>query len=102
MKTKEETREDCRQTGKKIEKCLASGGDLLDFFVGGVSRLQFKVERGGGVERLVGGEAECGDVRVVVSESGVTKVWMDELVGYAFEDETRAVVRAFFETCRYA
>lgn len=42
------------------------------------------------------------DSGVVVSESGVTKVWMDELVGYAFEDETRAVVRAFFETCRYA
>lgn len=63
MKTKEEARELCRQKGKEIEKWLEDGGDLLDFFEGGVSRLLFKVEREDGVERLVGGEAEGGGSR---------------------------------------
>lgn len=102
MKTKEEARELCRQKGKEIEKWLEDGGDLLDFFEGGVSRLLFKVEREDGVERLVGGEAEGGDSGLVVSESGVTKVWMNEIVGYAFDAETRAAMVEFFAICRNA
>lgn len=102
MATKEELRDACREKGKEIEKFVEEGGDLIDFFVGGVSRMQFKVEREDGVERLTGGEAECGDSRFVVSERGVTRIWLDEIVGYAFDDETRAAMVKFFETCRNA
>ena len=88
--------------GREFEKRLANGCDLLDFFEGGVSRLLFKVEREDGAERLVGGEAEGGDSGLVISERGVTKVWLDEIVGYAFDDATRAAMVEFFETCRNA
>ena len=102
MMTKEEARELCRQKGKEIEKWLEDGGELLDFFEGGVSRLLFKVEREDGAERLVGGEAEGGDSGLVISERGVTKVWLDEIIGYAFDDATRTAMVEFFETCRNA
>ena len=34
-----------------------------------------------------------------MSESGVTKVWGDEVVGYAFDTETSAALVEFFATC---
>ena len=54
---------------------------------------------GGGDSSLSPGGDDSG---LVVSESGVTKVWMDEIVGYAFDAETRAAMVEFFETCRNA
>lgn len=45
---------------------------------------------------MVGGELGGDDSRVVVSESGVTKVWGDEVVGYAFGAETREAMVEFF------
>jgi hypothetical protein len=38
----------------------------------------------------------------VVSESGVMKVWNDEVAGYAFSPETRAAMVEFFAACRHA
>ena len=101
MKTKEEAREHCRQVGKGIERCVAEGGDLAAQFEG-VQLLRFKVEKEDGVERVVGGELGGDDSGLVVSERGVTKVWLDEIVGYAFDAETRAAMVEFFETCRNA
>jgi hypothetical protein len=34
-----------------------------------------------------------------VSESDVTKAWGDEVVGYAFDAETRAALVEFFAAC---
>ena len=42
------------------------------------------------------------DSRVVVSESGVTKVWGDEVVGYAFGAETREAMVEFFAAVYHA
>ena len=101
MKTKEEAREHCRSVGRDIEKCVAEGGDLLARFEG-LPMLRFKVEKEDGVERVAGGEVGGDDSGIVVSERGVTKVWLDEIVGYAFDDATRAAMLEFFETCRNA
>ena len=99
--TKEEAREWCREVGKEIEECVAQGGDLLGRFEG-LPMLRFKVEKEDGGVRVVGGELGGDDSGLVVSESGVTKVWLDEIVGYAFDHETRAAMAEFFETCRNA
>lgn len=99
--TKEKARKWCREVGKAIEACVAEGGDLLAHFEG-LPMLRFKVESAEGRERVVGGEVGGDDSGLVVSESGVTKTWMDEIVGYAFDAETRAAMAEFFETCRNA
>ena len=43
-------------------------------------------------------ESRGDDSGIVVSESGVTKTYGDEIVGYAFDAETRAALVEFFET----
>ena len=98
MKTKEEAREHCRFVGQGIEKCVAAGEDLAGHFEG-VQLLRFKVEKEEGGARVVGGELGGDDSGLVISERGVTKVWMDEIVGYAFDHETRTAMVEFFETC---
>ena len=65
----------------------------------GTQLLRFKVERGGGGKKMVGGELGGDDSHVVVSESGVTKRWGDEIVGYVFGEETRAALVEFFSMC---
>ena len=52
--------------------------------------------------KVVGGEMGGDDSGIVVSESGVTKCWGDEIVGYAFDAETRAALVEFFETLYYS
>ncbi len=66
----------------------------------GVQLLRFKVEKtDDGGFRVVGGELGGDASEIVVSERGVTKVWMDEIVGYAFDGATRVTMAEFFETC---
>ena len=101
MKTLEEVKAHCRLVGEGIEKDVAEGKDLGERFEG-TPILRFKVEREGGRETVVGGELGGDDSRVVVSESGVTKVWGDEVVGYAFGAETREAMVEFFAAAYHA
>ena len=57
------------------------------------------MERDGNRETVVGGELGGDDSHVVVSESCVTKTFGDEIVGYAFGDETREAMVEFFAAC---
>ena len=98
MQTIDEVREDCRFVGKGIEKMVADGEDLNAKFEGQIRMLRFKVEKDGGDVKIVGGEMGGDDSHIVVSESGVTKIYSDEIVGYAFDSETRAALVEFFET----
>ena len=101
MKTIENARNHCRFVGEGIEKSVADGEDLLARFEG-TPTLRFKVEREGGRETVVGGELGGDDSNIVVSESGVTKVYGDEVVGYAFGAETREAMVEFFAAAYHA
>ena len=98
MQTLEDARKHCRFVGERIESAIANGEDLGANFEG-TQLLRFKVEKDGNAEKVVGGELGGDDSGIVVSESGVTKVWGDEIVGYAFDDETRAALVEFFDAC---
>ena len=39
------------------------------------------------------------DSGIIVSATGVTKMFADEIVGCQFDEETSAALREFFETC---
>ena len=95
MKTIEDARNHCRFVGEGIEQCVADGEDLFARFEG-TPLLRFKVERDGGKETVVGGELGGDDSGIVVSESGVTKLFGDEVVSYAFSSETREAMVEFF------
>ena len=101
MKTIEDARNHCRHVGEGIEKDVADGEDLFARFVG-TQILRFKVEVEGGRETVVGGELGGDDSGIVVSESGVTKLFGDEFVGYAFSSETRAAMVEFFAASYHA
>ena len=60
------------------------------------------MEREGGRETVVGGELGGDDSGIVVSESGVTKVWGDEVVGYVFGAEAREAMVEFFAVAYHA
>ena len=74
MKTLEEVKAHCRFVGERIERDLAEGKNLFDI-LGSLPMLRFKVEKDGNAETVVGGELGGDDSGIVVSESGVTKVW---------------------------
>ena len=95
MKTIEDARNHCRFVGEGIERDIAEGKDILDIFPS-TQLLRFKVERDGSRETVVGGELGGDDSGIVVSESGVTKLFGDEVVGYAFSSETREAMVEFF------
>lgn len=101
MNTIEEAREHCRFVGEGIERDIAEGKAPVDIFEG-TQLLRFKVERDDDDEKVVGGELGGDDSHVVVSESGVTKRWGDEIVGYAFGEETRAALVEFFSMYYHA
>ena len=101
MQTIDEAREHCRFVGKGIEKMVADGDDLNAKFEGQIRMLRFKVEKDGGDVKIVGGEMGGDDSYTVVSERGVTKTYGDEIVGYAFDPETRAAMVEFFNTLYY-
>ena len=101
MQTMNEIREHCRFVGKDIEKMVADGEDLRARFEG-TQMIRIKVDKDGDGMKVVGGEMGGDDSGIVVSESGVTKCWGDEIVGYAFDAETRAALVEFFETLYYS
>ena len=47
----------------------------------------------------MGGELGGDDSGIVVSERGVTKIYGDDIIGYAFDPETRAALIEFFASC---
>ncbi len=98
MRTLEEVKAHCRFVGEGIEQLVADGEDLFARFEG-TPVLRFKVEKDGNAETVVGGELGGDDSGIVVSEFGVTKVWGDEVAGYAFNPETRAAMVEFFTSC---
>ena len=101
MQTIDEVKEQCRFVAQGIADAVAADEDLGEKFEG-VQMMRFKVEKDGGDVKIVGGELGGDDSHVTVSESGVTKLWGDEIVGYAFNDETRAAMVEFFDTCYHA
>ena len=101
MQTIDEVKEHCRDVGKDIEKMVADGEDLRARFEG-TQMIRIKVDKDGDGVKVVGGEMGGDDSGIVVSESGVTKCWGDEIVGYAFDAETRAALVEFFETLYYS
>ena len=101
MQTMNEIREHCRFVGEGIEKMVADGEDLRARFEG-TQMIRIKVDKDGDGVKVVGGEMGGDDSGIVVSESGVTKCWGDEIVGYAFDAETRAALVEFFETLYYS
>ena len=78
------------------------GEDLNAKFEGQITMLRFKLEKDGGGVKVVGGEMGGDDSYTVVSECGVTKTYGDEIVGYAFDAETRAALVEFFDTLYFA
>lgn len=98
MSNIEDAKVHCRFVGEGIERDVAEGKDLCERFEG-TQLLRFKVERDGGEEKVVDGELGGDDSSIIVSESGVTKRWGDEIVGYAFGEETRAALVEFFSMC---
>lgn len=101
MQTMNEVREHCRFVGKDIEKMVADGEDLRARFEG-TQMIRIKVDKDGDGVKVVGGEIGGDDSGIFMTESGVTKCWGDEIVGYAFDAETRAALVEFFETLYYS
>ena len=100
MQTMDEVRGHCRFVGKDIEKMVADGEDLRARFEG-TQMIRIKVDKDGDSVKVVGGEMGGDDSGIVMSESGVTKTYGDEIVGYAFDPETRAALVEFFNTLYY-
>ncbi len=75
----------CRQ-GHREDR--ADGEDLTAKFEG-TQLIWFKVDKDGDCVKVIGGEIGGDDSGLVISESGVTKRHGDEIVGYAFDAETR-------------
>ena len=98
MQTIEEAREHCRFVGKQIEEAVASDKDLAEYFEGNLPVLRFLMEKDGDQVKVVGGEAGGDDSGIFVSERGVTKRYDDQIVGYAFDSETRDAMIEFFNT----
>ena len=101
MQTIEKSRTHCRFVGKGIEKAVAEGEDITAKFEG-TQLIWFKVDKDGDDVKVIGGEIGGDDSGLVISESGVTKRHGDEIVGYAFDAETRAALVEFFDTLYYA
>lgn len=101
MQTIGEESEHCRFVGKGIEKMVADGEDLTAKFEG-TQLIWFKVDKDDNGVKVIGGEIGGDDSGLVISESGVTKRHGDEIVGYAFDAETRAALVEFFDTLYFA
>lgn len=101
MNTIEEARTHCRFVGEGIERDVAEGKNLGERFEG-TQLLLFKVERESGADKVVGGELGGDDSDIILSESGVTKRWGNEIIGYAFGKETRAALVEFFSMCYHS
>ena len=98
MQTIDEVKEHCRVVAQGIVDAVAADEDLGEKFEG-VQMMQFKVEKDGADVKVVGGELGGDDSGIIVSEAGVTKMFAGEIVGYQFDEETRAALIEFFTTC---
>lgn len=101
MQTISEVKEHCRLVGEGIEKAIADGEDLAAKFEG-TQLIRFKVDKDGNDVKVVGGEMGGDDSGIVISEINVTKPYGDEIVGYAFDTETRAALVEFFDTLYFS
>ena len=102
MQTIEEVRKHCRDVGQDIEKAVADGEDLREYFVDQVPMFRFKVDKEGNEVEVIGGELGGDHSHLIISERGVTKTYGDEIVGYAFDPETRAALVEFFASCYWS
>ena len=102
MQTIDEVKKHCRDVGHDIEKAVAVGMDLGEYFGGQAPMFRFKVDKDGTDVKVVGGEMGGDDSHLIISERGVTKIYGDEIVGYAFNPETRAALVEFFNTLYFA
>ena len=98
MQTIDEVKEQCRFVAQGIADAVAADEDLGEKFEG-VQMMRFKVEKDGGDVKVVGGELGGDDSGIIVSETGVTKMFAGVIVGYQFDEETRAALIEFFTTC---
>ena len=95
MQTIDEVKRHCREVGEGI--AAAAGEDLGKRFEG-VQNITFRIVRDGSEIKVVGGEIAPDDSGIYTTEKGVFKFFGDELVGYAFDAETREAMREFFDT----
>ena len=102
MQTIDEVKAHCRDVGHGIEKAIADGVDLREYFDGQTPMFRFKVDKVGDEVKVVGGEMGGDDSHLIISERGVTKTYGDEIVGYAFDPETRAALAEFFASCYWS
>ena len=98
MQTIDEAKEHCRFVAQGIVDAVATGEDLGEKFEG-VQMVRFKVVKDGAAVKVVGGEIGGDDSGIVISEEGVTKMFAGQIVGYQFDEETRAALIDFFATC---
>ena len=97
MQTIDEVKKHCREVCEGVEAAVAAGEDLGNRFEG-VRGITFRIEKDGSEIEVVGGEIAPDDSGIYTTEKGVFKFFGDELVGYAFDSETREAMREFFDT----
>ena len=97
MQTIDEVKKHCRVVGEGIVAAVAAGEDLGKRFEG-VQNITFRIEKNGSEIEVVGGEIAPDDSGIYTTEKGVFRFFGDELVGYAFDRETREAMREFFDT----
>ena len=95
MQAIEDVTQRCREVGEGIAAAVVAGEDLGKRF-DGVEGITFRVEKD--ESEVVGGEVTPDDSGIYTTEKGVFKFYGDELVGYAFDRETREAMREFFDT----
>ena len=97
MQKIDEVKKHCRVVGEGIAAAVSAGEDLGKWFEG-VQNITFRIEKNGREIEVVGGEIAPDDSGIYTTEKGVFKFFGDELVGYAFDGETREAMREFFDT----
>ena len=97
MQTIDEVKKHCREVGEGMVAAVAAGEDLGKRFEG-VQSITFRIEKNGSEIKVVGGEIAPDDSGIYTTEKGVFKFYGDELVGSAFDRETREAMREFFDT----
>ena len=97
MQTIEDVTKHCREVGEGFAAAVAASEDLGKRFEG-LQGITFCVEKDGSEIEVVGAEIAPDDSSIYTTEKGVFKFYGDELVGYAFDRETREAMREFFDT----
>ena len=97
MQAIDEVKKHCREVGEGIAAAVAAGEDQGAKFEGAQGGT-FRIEKNGSEIEVVGGEIAPDDSGIYTTEKGVFKFFGDELVGFAFDRETREAMREFFDT----